>query len=300
MIPAGTAPRARAARRAVAAVLALAYAVALAHALAVRAAGGLSRVPLFVFGTVQWTPALVVLLARPGFRGRLAALLRWPRDRRSLVIAWTSAAGALAACLALAWAAGGWEVPYAEAIARYPLRRFVPEWVLAPRPFAVYVVLVAPLLHLVNALAEEVLWRGWLLDEMLAAWPRRKAAWLNGVAWGLWHAPMILLLGWDFPEWRVAGVLSLTVSQVAWTRVLVELRLRSGSLWPAVVAHAVANALTIGLYDRLVDHRLNLLLSPWGLAGGAFMAAVAAALARRPRPRAARAPASLPRPARAS
>jgi hypothetical protein len=42
--------------------------------------------------------------------------------------------------------------------------------------------------------------------------------------------------------------------------------------------HATANALTIGWYDLVADHQFNLVSSPWGLAGGAAMAVIAATI----------------------
>lgn len=95
----------------------------------------------------------------------------------------------------------------------------------------------------VNAIAafgEELGWRGFLVPAL-----RRYGTWasllISGVVWGLWHAP-IILLGYDFGRTDVSGVLLMIGGCVVWGVLLGWLRLRSGSMWPAVFAHGALNA----------------------------------------------------------
>lgn len=95
----------------------------------------------------------------------------------------------------------------------------------------------------VNALAafgEELGWRGFLVPALrrFGTWP---ALLISGAVWGVWHAP-IILLGYNFGRTDVTGVLLMTGAGVAWGVVLGWLRLRSGSMWPAVFAHGAMNA----------------------------------------------------------
>ncbi|WP_313542489.1 CPBP family intramembrane glutamic endopeptidase [Leifsonia aquatica] len=115
-----------------------------------------------------------------------------------------------------------------------------------PVPVGVLVavqLLTIPFAALINGFAtvgEEFGWRGWLLPSLrpLGTWP---ALLLTGALWGLWHSPLILL-GYNFAEPNLLGVLLMTVGCMAYGVLIGWLRLRSGSVWPAVFAHGAFNA----------------------------------------------------------
>ncbi|WP_229382072.1 CPBP family intramembrane glutamic endopeptidase [Microbacterium schleiferi] len=92
----------------------------------------------------------------------------------------------------------------------------------------------------VSAAGEELGWRGWLLPSLrpLGTWP---ALLITGAVWGLWHSPVILL-GYNFNRPDLVGVALMVGGCVAWGILFGWLRLRSGSVWPAVLAHGSLNA----------------------------------------------------------
>lgn len=97
------------------------------------------------------------------------------------------------------------------------------------------------LINLLPALGEELGWRGWLLPRLLPL-GTVSALLVSGVIWGLWHAPLILL-GYNYPEapgWL--GLVCTVVMCILVGAVFGWLRLRSGSVWPAALAHAAFNA----------------------------------------------------------
>ena len=64
---------------------------------------------------------------------------------------------------------------------------------------------------------------------------------ITGLVWGLWHTPVILL-GYNFARPDITGVAFMVGGCVVWGVLLGWLRLRSASLWPAVLAHGSLNA----------------------------------------------------------
>ncbi|MER7010141.1 CPBP family intramembrane glutamic endopeptidase [Saccharopolyspora sp. NPDC000359] len=140
--------------------------------------------------------------------------------------------------------------------------------------------LVAPLINAVLAFGEEWGWRGWLLPALTGrgTWP---ALLISGVVWGVWHAPLTLL-GYNYPNLGPWAALLFTGACVLIGILLGWLRLRSGSVWPAVVGHGAFNA-AAGLPMLLgsAAEPPNLaLVGLTGLVGWGLMALLGAALMR--------------------
>jgi Predicted metal-dependent membrane protease len=85
----------------------------------------------------------------------------------------------------------------------------------------------------VGPLVEELLFRGVLLSALLQRWHAGWAVTLTSLAFALIHLP-----GLQY-QWYALPGLALLALVLAW------LRLRSGSIWPAVVAHGVNNLLAV-------------------------------------------------------
>ncbi len=100
------------------------------------------------------------------------------------------------------------------------------------------------LLDLPYTFGEEFGWRAYLQQKLMPFGPR-KAVLLVGVIWAVWHWP-IMFLGYNygFGYWGEP-----VVGPLLWVWVLLPasviygwLTLRSGSVWPAAIAHGVNNA----------------------------------------------------------
>ncbi|XVQ88673.1 lysostaphin resistance A-like protein [Microbispora siamensis] len=116
----------------------------------------------------------------------------------------------------------------------------------------VQAVLIAPFLNAIPALGEEWGWRGWLLPRLLgdpavSSAPRPRRVWpalvLSGVIWGLWHAPLTLK-GYNYPALGAWAAALFVGFCVIFGALLGWMRLRSRSVWPAVIAHGSLNAVT--------------------------------------------------------
>lgn len=136
---------------------------------------------------------------------------------------------------------------------------------------------------LILTFTEELGWRGYLhhLWRPAGFW---RASLGTGVVWGLWHAPMIYLLGHNYPDDRVLGVGLFVIFCILLSPLMTLIRDRTNSVWAAGLFHGTFNAvggLTLGMISNPSF--------PWsGIVGiGGFMAlalglAATALLAGRP------------------
>ncbi len=120
------------------------------------------------------------------------------------------------------------------------------------------------------ALGEEIGWRGLMLDELrlrVGFWTSAIAA---GVVWALWHAPLILFFGYNYPEQRLLGLATYVALCVLWSVMMSILKLKSGSVVPSSVMHGTMNALAgLMLYTVLVNRLVGLPVGALSIAASA-------------------------------
>ncbi|MBW8761138.1 MAG: CPBP family intramembrane metalloprotease [Microbacterium sp.] len=240
---------------------------------------------------MMFTPAVAVVLVmavlRPVPRGeRLRFLGIWPlrpakRVIWMLVIGWLVPPLLVALSILLAVALGFVQLDFAFSGFARELEKALPPGTPLPPVGIVVAAQVAtiPLAALFNgilAFGEELGWRGWLVPALrpMGTWP---ALVLSGAIWGVWHSPVILL-GYNFGRTDVTGVLFMIGGCVAWGILLGWLRLRSASIWPAVLAHGALNAAG-GLIVLFAAAQPDLALAgPLGVAGWIVVAVVVVVL----------------------
>ena len=66
--------------------------------------------------------------------------------------------------------------------------------------------IAVPIVNMIPSLGEEIGWRGFLLPN-LEPLGKPKAALFSGMAWALWHTPMILILGFGYGREALLGSL---------------------------------------------------------------------------------------------
>lgn len=94
----------------------------------------------------------------------------------------------------------------------------------------------------IQALGEEIGWRGFLVPALYEEYSFAQTSLISGVIWVIWHSPLILFADYNnagAPRWF--GLLCFVVMVIGVSFVFAWLRLRSGSLWPAVLLHASHN-----------------------------------------------------------
>lgn len=132
--------------------------------------------------------------------------------------------------------------------------------------------------NMIPAFGEEIGWRGWLVPALrpLGVWPALIA---SGAIWGLWHTPVILLgHNYGFTDWR--GVALMILGCIAWGLLFGWARLRSASVWPAVIGHGSLNA-AAGLFAIVAaagEPPALWLVNPLGISGVIVVAIAVAVL----------------------
>ncbi|WP_163505537.1 CPBP family intramembrane glutamic endopeptidase [Fodinicola acaciae] len=222
--------------------------------------GGL-RSPVFVVvaACMMATPSIAVLVVwrlknrEVRFRdwARRTGLTLGPRKGRTLwlvLAAWVGTPVVVGVAIAISAALGLVSLDlahlslYAKELARTG-RQLPPVQTVFSIQLA-FAVVLAPLLNAIPALGEEWGWRGWLLPR-LTTYGTFRGLLLSGVIWGLWHFP-VTLLGYNYPDFGGWAAPYFIIACVCLGFVIGWLRLRSGSVWPSVIAHGSFNA-TAGL-----------------------------------------------------
>ena len=108
--------------------------------------------------------------------------------------------------------------------------------------FFIPIVMIASLFSTFAIWGEEFGWRGYLQIRLFSERPLLAAV-STGIIWGIWHYP-INLRGYNFPEHPILGLLVFPISTILLSIIFGWLRLRSGSVWSACLAHSATN--TIG------------------------------------------------------
>jgi CAAX protease family protein len=110
---------------------------------------------------------------------------------------------------------------------------------------------------------EEFGWRAYLLPKLMPL-GGRKAVLLLGAIWGVFHWPMIFLgfqYGLDYWGAPIVGPLLFVLIILSPSVVYSWMTLRTGSIWPACLAHAVNNAFC-GMTTYFVLGEPNALIGP--------------------------------------
>lgn len=105
------------------------------------------------------------------------------------------------------------------------------------------------------ALGEEIGWRGLLVPELARMTSFTGTALISGVIWSLYHYPLILFSDYTSgaPRWYVMLVFTWMV--IAASFIYAWFRLKSGSVWTAVILHASHNLFVQTVFDPLTVDR---------------------------------------------
>jgi membrane protease YdiL (CAAX protease family) len=198
---------------------------------------------------LMYTPAVASIIARLAFRegfGDVSFLLGGREGRRAILLAWIYPIVVGLLAYGTAWATG--------------LAKFQPP--LPPQSHLytdsaatnlmtslLLTATLGTLVSCVSAFGEELGWRGYMLTRlMLAGVP--KPVLVSGLIWAFWHVPLILTGQYAAGTRPRLSAMLFVVGVVADGYLAAYVRLRSGSVWPAVIYHGAVNAVIQGTFDR--------------------------------------------------
>lgn len=132
---------------------------------------------------------------------------------------------------------------------------FTTQNVPAGQPLFVFVLVNATIVFLLggvlSALGEEIGWRGLLVPELAKLTSFTNVALISGVIWTIWHLPLLVFSDYNSgaPTWYT--LICFAVLAMGLSFALAWLRLRSNSLWPAVILHGSHNLFVQAIFDPL-------------------------------------------------
>jgi membrane protease YdiL (CAAX protease family) len=101
------------------------------------------------------------------------------------------------------------------------------------------------------ALGEEIGWRGFLVPELAKTTTFFNTALISGLAWAIWHYPLIIFGDYNNGTSIPYSLFSFTIAVIAISFPMAWLRLKSGSLWTGMVFHASDNLFIQDVFNLL-------------------------------------------------
>ena len=93
------------------------------------------------------------------------------------------------------------------------------------------------------AFGEEYGWRYFMVGE-LAAKKFLPASLFIGAVWGIWHSPLILLFGHNYPNDRIVGIGMMVILCILLGIIELYFVIKSGSVWPSAIIHGIFNGIS--------------------------------------------------------
>jgi len=210
----------------------------------------------YIFG-LMWCPAVAGLLATLLTKRSLREFgWRLGKPRYLLAGWWIPVAYSWPAYV-FVWATGLGGFPSQEGVDRFRNLLHMPSaptWVVLVVAY-VAGAFFAVLFSCLSAAGEEIGWRGFLVPELMKFNSFSRTALISGVIWTAWHVPLIVWSHYNSgtPSWYAVTCFALMVISISF--VFAWLRMKSGSVWPAVLLHATHNAIIQGYLDALTVNR---------------------------------------------
>ncbi|NLB32200.1 MAG: CPBP family intramembrane metalloprotease [Tissierellia bacterium] len=133
-------------------------------------------------------------------------------------------------------------------------------------------IFLAPILNAFFCFGEEWAWRGYLLPKMIKKFKLLPMLLINGVIWGLWHAPLTALghnYGVNYTGYPYTGIFAMSIFCIVLGIIFSYLAIRTKSCIPAVIAHGSLNGFaSVAMYFTVDGGNPFIGPAPSGIIGG--------------------------------
>ena len=200
---------------------------------------------------VMWSPGLAAICASV-FTRRSWREIGWrPGPVKFLAAGWCIPIGCASLTYGIVWLTGLGSMPSPLFLERAALTLNLHDRPAAEVVLRAFVYLSTMGLLNIGALGEELGWRGFLVPELNRWAGFRRAGIISGAIWALWHWPLVIWGGYHSDTPLPYALSCLTIMTMSAGVVAAWLRLKSGSIWPCFVMHAVHNAMIQKFFDRV-------------------------------------------------
>lgn len=107
---------------------------------------------------------------------------------------------------------------------------------------------------IITATGEEIGWRGFLLPKMTEVFSLKVTILICGLIWAIWHFPLMLAGLYESGTTTWYQLTMFAVQTVSMTAILAYVRLKSNSVWPAILLHASHNYIDQVICGPLTNH----------------------------------------------
>ncbi len=133
--------------------------------------------------------------------------------------------------------------------------------------------LLGPLLNFLTCFGEEWGWRGYLLPKMQEKFSIIPTLLINGIIWGLWHAPLTIMghnYGGGYKGYPFTGIMAMCLFCIVMGVIFSYITIRTGSCLPAVLAHGSLNGFAAAPLFFTDGTNINPFIgpAPTGIIGG--------------------------------
>jgi membrane protease YdiL (CAAX protease family) len=209
--------------------------------------GGLNGPAGSLVLVLMYVPAFASIVARlVGREGFGDVSFRWGGrlGTRASLAAWLLPVVIGTVAYGIAWSTGlaGFAVPAEGMLARVsnPLLRFL---LMIPAALT-----IGTLYSGISAFGEELGWRGYLVPRLHEAGVPRPDV-VSTLIWCFWHVPLILWGGYAVGPSPLLSALLFVAAIMPVGLLMARWRMTTGSVWPAVIAHASWNIVIQGVFD---------------------------------------------------